>query len=104
MVGKHAGAKDAVCLRQGKSCRLAPLEIYVLVVLLILVVVTVFPVAISTPVGGVSIHHARLGHYYRRFRHNDGCALHDHRLRYHHRSRLYNHRCGGDRDRHTHPN
>src|SRR5713101_1490085 len=36
-------------------------------VLLILVVVMVFPVAIITPVGGVSIHHTRLGHYDRRF-------------------------------------
>jgi len=32
--------------------------------LLIPVVAMVFPVAMIAPVGGVSIHHARLGHHY----------------------------------------
>jgi hypothetical protein len=67
-------------------------------------VVMVFPVAMMAPVGGVSIHHTRLGHYYRRFCHDDRCALHDHRLRDHHWSRLHNHRGGGDHDWHAHPN
>jgi hypothetical protein len=37
-------------------------------------VVMAFPVAIIAPVGGVSIYHTRLGHYYRRLGHDNRCA------------------------------
>jgi len=76
---------------------------YVLAAFLIFVMM-VFPVAMRAPVGGVPIHHARLSHHDLRFCHNDGGALHDHRLRDYYRRRLHNHRAGNNRDRQTHPN
>src|SRR5215510_9136999 len=73
------------------------------VVRLIVMVVMVFPVAMSAPVVRVPIHHTRLGHH-RRLRNDDGCTLHDDRLWNHHRRWLHDHGRGGDHDRHTHPN
>jgi|KBSSwiStaDraftv2_1062776.scaffolds.fasta_scaffold541083_2 hypothetical protein len=90
MVGEARRYTGCGTLLQGKPERRAPLGLIsaqysscslCAAVLLILLVAMVFPEAMSALVGGVVIHHPRLGH------HNCRCC-HEHRLRdYHHSAR-----------------